>query len=407
MNEQGTSRKRAALVLAVCLVAGLTAVPAVSAAVDGGDPTGSTASDRLAAAETSAIDLVAADLTTADPQATVDTNADVDDDGDADEVAVQQAAEQAISGTTTAETGTELDVRVTGTDSGSPFVKPLTTVVQSDGTWSVTADFGDNAQGANFTVDVRRNGTSLLAEPVDGRISAAPTASVVFNDQESDGSSVTVDTVTMSDGGFVVIYLDTFNTEIIGHSGYIEPGSDSDIGIELDRTLDEDTSLVARPHQDTDGDQTYEFELGSSVDAPYSEDGSAVTDRADITVTSQSETPTATPTATPTPTPTPIPTQTPTPIPNGSTPIPTQTRTPWSTPSRTTDEAVNRTAATTVETTANGSTPGSSPVQPTNASANTTGNESATTSADGQGMTALGAVLAVVLVVGGLCRRSG
>ena len=224
-----------------------------------------------------------ASLTTT-PTATLDTNADIDNDGQTDEISVQQASGQTISGETTLEPGTELSVRVTGTDAGSPFVKPLSATVQDDGTFSTSADFSDNARGANFTVDVRYNSTSLLDEQVDGRIAEAPTASVTFNDQETNGSVVTVASTTLSTGGFVAIHQNNASGKILATSSYLDAGSHSDIPIEFNRSLDSDTTLVAMPHRDTDGDQAFEFEFGSTVDAPYTENGSAVTHSASVTV---------------------------------------------------------------------------------------------------------------------------
>jgi hypothetical protein len=221
-----------------------------------------------------------------EPTATVDTNADIDNDGVVDEVRVQQAAGQTISGTANVAPGTELTIRVNGIDEGAPFVKPLTTYVQPDGTWSTTADFSGNKQGANFTINVKQGNEQIIDQLVDGRIVAAPTASVTFTNQLSFGSAVTVDEVTLSDGGFVAMHRDNASGTVIGNSDYLETGSHSDVEITLDSTLDEDTTLVAMPHQDTDGDEQFEFESGSSVDEPYTENGTAVTDSAAITVTS-------------------------------------------------------------------------------------------------------------------------
>ncbi|XGI84730.1 GLUG motif-containing protein (plasmid) [Halorutilales archaeon Cl-col2-1] len=223
-----------------------------------------------------------------EPTATVDTNADIDNDGVVDEVLVDKAAGQTISGTANVAPGTELTIRVTGTDEGNPFVEPLTTYVQPDGTWSTTADFSGNEQGANFTIDVKRDNEQIIDQLVDGRIGDT-SASITFNDQESFGSTVTVESVTMSDGGFVAMHRDNASGTVIGNSDYIESGSDSDVEITLDSTLDEDTTVVAMPHQDTDGDEQFEFESGFSVDEPYTENGTAVTDSAAITVTSTSD----------------------------------------------------------------------------------------------------------------------
>mgnify|MGYP006277775227 FL=1 len=217
-------------------------------------------------------------------EATVDANADTDSDGAADEVTVQKASDQQITGTATLAPGTELAIRIIGTDAGAPFVKPLTTRVRSDGTWTATADFSDNAVGANFTVNVRHGSEQLIEENVDGRIARPPRASVTFDDQESFGEVVEVDSVTLSAGGFVALHRDNANGDVIGTSAYIESGSEADLDIVLDETMSEDATLVAMVHQDTDGDQRYEFEFGSTVDEPYTENGSAKTDAAEITV---------------------------------------------------------------------------------------------------------------------------
>jgi hypothetical protein len=45
--------------------------------------------------------------------------------------------------------------------------------------------------------------------------------------------------------------------------------------------------IVAVPHADTDGDQTYDFESsGGTTDTPYTLDGSAVIDFGTLTISS-------------------------------------------------------------------------------------------------------------------------
>jgi PGF-CTERM protein len=63
------------------------------------------------------------------------------------------------------------------------------------------------------------------------------------------------------------------------------------------------------PHLDTNGNEEYDF---PGADGPYTEDGSAVTDSANVTVVTSTPTPTPTPTDEPTATPTPTPTEEPT-----------------------------------------------------------------------------------------------
>jgi hypothetical protein len=178
-----------------------------------------------------------------------------------------------------------LTLEILGRD--EPFVKTPQTVVQPNGKWTAVESFSGQDPGMDFRLDVYqggREGDILNEVAVDGRILEAPTASIRFDDQESFGSEVTVDSVTLSDGGFVALHRDTDNGEVVGHSQYLDSGSHGDVEITLDDSLTEDTTLVAMAHEDTDGDETYEFQLGSVLDGPYTDEGSAVIDKADIEV---------------------------------------------------------------------------------------------------------------------------
>ena len=131
--------------------------------------------------------------------------------------------------------------------------------------------------------------------------SAVPdTASATFEDQSTDGSSVTVASAALPDGGFVAMHdsslLDgnvagsvigvsekydagtVMKVEIPLYSGV--PGSDFD-----QSTLQEDQTLIAMPHKDTNDNGTYDFiTSGGEADGAYVQDGSAVVDDAEISV---------------------------------------------------------------------------------------------------------------------------
>ncbi|GAA0507038.1 hypothetical protein SAMN04488066_101257 [Halorubrum aquaticum] len=125
-------------------------------------------------------------------------------------------------------------------------------------------------------------------------------ATVAFSDQTTDGTSVTVDSVNTSDGGFVVIHDDSLldgevTGSVIGVSEYLEPGENENVTVTLfdgvpgatfDRTeLTENETLIAMPHRDTNGNETYDFVASDgSEDGPYAADGSAITDSANVTV---------------------------------------------------------------------------------------------------------------------------
>ncbi|WP_135828622.1 DUF7282 domain-containing protein [Halorussus halobius] len=156
---------------------------------------------------------------------------------------------------------------------------------------------------------------------------AAESASVTVEDQSSNGSTVTVDEVMVPEGGFVVIHAaegtatetmmedeTTMETEmatetemdtametdagegmaqeytageVLGNSTYLEAGTHENVTVELDAPLDESQVVIAMAHLDTNDNQMYEF---PEADDPYTEDGAAVVDWANVTVEDAGET---------------------------------------------------------------------------------------------------------------------
>ncbi|KZN25889.1 hypothetical protein A4G99_00460 [Haladaptatus sp. R4] len=124
-------------------------------------------------------------------------------------------------------------------------------------------------------------------------------ASVTFDDQTSDGTMVTVDSAMLSDGGFIAIHDSSLLDgkvldSVIGVSSYLESGSHEDVSVSLFNVpgsdsdmsmLEEDGTLIAMPHLDTDGNEEYDFvESEGKADGPYTKDGKAVLDDAKVTV---------------------------------------------------------------------------------------------------------------------------
>ncbi|NLV10240.1 PGF-CTERM sorting domain-containing protein [Halomicrobium mukohataei] len=221
-----------------------------------------------------------------------------------DLILIESASGQTVSGQTNYAPGTDLTVRVKSSDSASPFgVRPEATV-QQDGTFTTEgADFSDVSPGTNLTLQTNRGG-SPIGDEYDGRIGEVPTASVSISNQTTDGSTVTVDSVTTENGGFVAIHLNNASGEVIGNSEYLDSGTQQDVEISLDSALDENATVVAMPHQDTNDNEEYDFGDGDGADGPYTENGSAVTDSATVTIQTTEDTDTPTPepeTDTPTP----------------------------------------------------------------------------------------------------------
>jgi PKD repeat protein len=123
---------------------------------------------------------------------------------------------------------------------------------------------------------------------------------VTVADQTSDGTTVVVESVTMSEGGFVAIHDDSlFDGDalgsVVGVSEYLGPGTHENVEVTLfdvpGATFGDDSlpageqTLIAMPHFDSDGDETYDFvATGGDDDGPYLGDDGPVVDPAQVTV---------------------------------------------------------------------------------------------------------------------------
>jgi PGF-CTERM protein len=217
----------------------------------------------------------------------VDLNTNDELDTGEDIIRVAAGDGQVISGGTSAAPGTDVVVRARATGD-SPFLLSQTATVDSSRSFSAEFDFSGISEGQSFevTAEADRGGDDEVNAVVD----AAPTASVDISSQSGAGDTVIVDSVSLSDGGFVTIHDSTVGSDpigsVLGTSAYLEAGDYTDVEVTLDTPIEESQSVIAMPHQDTDGDQTYDFvSSGGEDDAPYVGDGgNAVTAQAEYTV---------------------------------------------------------------------------------------------------------------------------
>lgn len=115
-----------------------------------------------------------------------------------------------------------------------------------------------------------------------------PFSSVAFGNQPSDGSEIVVDATLLSDGGYVAIHDGSLLQgqvvgSVVGVSAYLDPGVHYEVpvalfdvpGADFDREALETTQpLIAMPHRETSGNQTYDFVAsGGEDDGPYAEAG--------------------------------------------------------------------------------------------------------------------------------------
>ena len=144
------------------------------------------------------------------------------------------------------------------------------------------------------------NTGETTAAPDGGENTTSPTASVVFENQTSDGTTMTVDSVTMSEGGFVAIHNASLLDgdalgSVVGVSEKLPAGTHEDVEITLfnvagqnfaeDMALEESGTLIAMPHLDSNGNGMYDFITSNgTTDSPYTENGSAVVDPGFVTI---------------------------------------------------------------------------------------------------------------------------
>ncbi|MFC6767597.1 DUF7282 domain-containing protein [Natrinema soli] len=111
-----------------------------------------------------------------------------------------------------------------------------------------------------------------------------PEASITFDDQQGNGSTVTVQSVTLSEGGYVVI--SDGGDEPLAVSERLEAGTHETVTVEResDATRELHGQLTATVHRDTSDDEGYAYEESDGEeDQPYLEDGFPVSDTATVT----------------------------------------------------------------------------------------------------------------------------
>ncbi|ELY93369.1 hypothetical protein C483_05368 [Natrialba hulunbeirensis JCM 10989] len=160
----------------------------------------------------------------------------------------------------------------------------LTAETAADATgYAVDQGIDDGAQLVQY-VEIELVQRIELIDELEG------TASLSFPDQNTTGETVNIASVDLSEGGFVAVYDDTTAAldpeDVIGVSGYLEPGEHGDVAVELEEPLEDDRSLVAAVHHDTTDDETFRYvERDGGDDEPYvTEGGAPVLDMAFITV---------------------------------------------------------------------------------------------------------------------------
>jgi PGF-CTERM protein len=100
---------------------------------------------------------------------------------------------------------------------------------------------------------------------------ANETATVSFDDQQFDGESVTVESATLPDGGFAVVY--DSGVERVGHSEYLEPGDHENLTVSLNASVEGSQVLMVTLYRNngteaynaSEDSQAYQTDQGVDV----------------------------------------------------------------------------------------------------------------------------------------------
>jgi flagellar protein FlaJ len=117
----------------------------------------------------------------------------------------------------------------------------------------------------------------LLSSPVASMTVGSPTA--------TDGE-LTVDSASLSGGGFVVVHAQDADGEVVGTSEYLAPGSHTDVTIELDNPPSDGETYVLVAHRDTNDNERLDYDFGApgETDRPYPASGQSEFTSVEITI---------------------------------------------------------------------------------------------------------------------------
>lgn len=115
-------------------------------------------------------------------------------------------------------------------------------------------------------------------------------ADISFESQTSDGTAITVSSVTLPTDGYVVVHADADGTPgaVIGYSDLLPEGTSTDVTVTFDEPLTESQTVFPMAHIDANGNGEYEFfPPDDTTDIPATfDDGSVAVVGGEVTVES-------------------------------------------------------------------------------------------------------------------------
>ncbi len=168
----------------------------------------------------------------------LETNGDLDGDGTWDDILVQPSL-ATLTGTSTLAPGSHATIVVRSIGGNSPFTNTARVSIRPNGTFAAEIDFSDVSNGTDFTASFREGDRTY-----DGLVIEGAGLSVKFEDQLTDGTSVTVDLVSLPDTGRLAIYDGPTDGEPVAATTLMG-GTHSNVSLTLDEPLTAPTQLVA------------------------------------------------------------------------------------------------------------------------------------------------------------------
>jgi PGF-CTERM protein len=115
--------------------------------------------------------------------------------------------------------------------------------------------------------------------------------SITFNDQNSSGESVFIQSATLPESGFVAIYDSSRSgnetNQVIGASYPLSAGTSDNIRIQLNESLNQTKSLTAVVHTDSNGNDAFDFVASNGQqDPPLTQGDRRIVDIATVSVQS-------------------------------------------------------------------------------------------------------------------------
>jgi len=145
-----------------------------------------------------------------------------------------------------------------------------------------------SSEGADDTTTTAAAAAPSTTQAPESEGPAMAPAEVVFEEQTSDGSSITVASVTLPSPGYIAVHAnaDGGPGPVIGHSELLPAGTSTDVMVTLDEPLAATDMLFPMAHIDVDEDGEYLFAPpDNAVDLPAMDaDGNVAVVGAEVTV---------------------------------------------------------------------------------------------------------------------------